>query len=151
MRLLTAWCDHPCKVGRPILTNKKCIVQNLQLVIPKVDNDGALASWIFHVLDASFWNTLLSTLKHPGNDPPESPPNTSFTNTNSSLNSNGSHPLPPTSPQESTFRQNTQGPPPPSPEPPPPATSPYRTPPKICPLPPPQGTKNFDKSGIGMT
>ena len=46
-RLLTAWCDHPRKVGRPILTNKQCIVQNLQLVIPEVNDDGALPSWVF--------------------------------------------------------------------------------------------------------
>ena len=69
-RLLTAWCDHPRKVGRPILTNKQCIVQNIQLVIPEIDDDVTLASWGFHALDASFWNTLLRTLKHPENDPP---------------------------------------------------------------------------------
>ena len=102
-RLLTAWCDHPRKVGRPILTNKQCIVQNIQLIIPEVDNDGALASWGFNVLDASFWNTLLRTLKHPGNDPPKSPPNTYFPQTNSSPNYNGSHPPPSASPRESTF------------------------------------------------
>ena len=101
--LLTAWCDHPRKVGRPILRNKQCIVRNLQLVIPEVDNNGDLASSGFHALDASLWNTLLSTLKHPGNNPTESPPNISFTQTNYSPNSNGSHPPPPVSPQESTF------------------------------------------------
>ena len=52
--LVTAWCDHPRKVGRPILTNKQCFVRNLQLVIPKVDDDGALASWGFNALDALF-------------------------------------------------------------------------------------------------
>ena len=82
--LLTAWCDHPRKVGRPLLTNKQCIIRNLQLVIPEVDDDGTLVSWGFHALDTSFWNKLLRTLKHPGNDPPESPPNTSFPHTNSS-------------------------------------------------------------------
>ena len=76
-RLLTAWCDHPRKVGRQLLTNKQCIVRNIQIVIPEVDDNGTLASWGFHALDTSFWNTLLRTLKHPGNDPPESPPNTS--------------------------------------------------------------------------
>ena len=96
-RLLIAWCDHPRKVGRPLITNKQCIVQNLQLVIPEVDDDDTLASWGFHALDTSFWNTLLRTLKHPGNDPPKSPPNTSFTQTNSSPNYNGNHPLPPAS------------------------------------------------------
>ena len=72
-RLLTAWCDHPCTVGRPILTNKPCIVRNIQLVITEVDDDGTLASCLFNAPDASFWNNLLRTLKHPENDPPESP------------------------------------------------------------------------------
>ena len=124
------WCDQPRKVGRPIIKNKQCIVRNLQIVIPEVDNDGALASWGFHALDASFWNTLLRTLKHPENNPTKSPPNTSFSQTNSSPNYNGSQPPPPASPWESKFRRNTQGPPPPSPEPPPPETPPYCTPPK---------------------
>ena len=46
-RLLKAWYDHPHKVGRPLLTNKQCIVRNLQIVIPEVDDDGTLASWGF--------------------------------------------------------------------------------------------------------
>ena len=99
-RLRTAWCDHPRKVGRPLLTNKQCIVRNLQLVLPEVDDDGTLASWGFHALDTSFWNTLLRTLKHPWKDPPESPPNTYFPQTNSSANYNGNQPLPPASPRE---------------------------------------------------
>ena len=70
--LLTAWCDHPRKVGIPLLTNKQCIVRNLQIVIPEIDDDGTLAPWGCHELDTFFWNTLLRTLKHPGNDPPES-------------------------------------------------------------------------------
>ena len=28
-RILTAWCDHPRKVGRPLLTNKQSIVRNI--------------------------------------------------------------------------------------------------------------------------
>ena len=98
--LLTAWCDHPRKVGRPLLTNKQCIVRNLQFVIPELNKNGTLASWGFHVLDFSFWNTLLRTMKHPVNDPTESPPNTSFPQTNSSANYNGNQPLPPASPRE---------------------------------------------------
>ena len=35
-RLLTAWCDHPRKVGRPLLTNKQCIVRNIQIFIPEL-------------------------------------------------------------------------------------------------------------------
>ena len=43
-RLLTAWCDHPRKVGRPLLTNKQCIIINIKIVIPEVDDDVTLAS-----------------------------------------------------------------------------------------------------------
>ena len=100
---LTAWWDHPHKAVRPILTNKQCIVRNLQLVIPEVNDDGNLASWGFHALDVSFWNTLLRKLKHPENNLTKSPPNTSFTQTNSSPNYNRSHPPPHVSPQESMF------------------------------------------------
>ena len=99
-RLLTEWCDHPRKVGRAILTNKQCIVRILQLVIPKVNDNGTLASWRFHALDASFWNTLLRKLKHIENDPTKSPPSTSFPQTISSPNYNRIQPPPPDSPRE---------------------------------------------------
>ena len=79
--------------------------------------------WI-HALHTSFCIALLRTLKHPGNDPPESPPNTYFPQTNSS---------PPASPRD----------------PPSPATPPYHAPPRSQPPSPHQGTENFDKSGIG--
>ena len=127
-RLLTGWCDHPRKVGRPLLTNKQCIVRNLQLVIPEVDDDVTLVSWGFNALDTSFWNTLSRTLKHPGNNPPESPPNTYFPQNNSSPNYNENHPPPPASPLE-----------PPSPE-----TPPYYTHPRSQPPSPHRGTHNFD-------
>ena len=35
-RLLTAWCEHPRKVGRPLLTNKQIMVRNIQLVTPGI-------------------------------------------------------------------------------------------------------------------
>ena len=69
-RLLTVWSDHPCKVGRPILTNKKCMVRNIQLVITNVDAHGALSTWGYHALDTQHWNDLLNTLKHPSFKPP---------------------------------------------------------------------------------
>ena len=68
--LLTAWCNHPCKVGRPLLTNKQSMVSNIQLVIPVVDRSGALSAWGFHALDTQHWHALLNTLKHPLFDPP---------------------------------------------------------------------------------
>ena len=51
-RLLTAWCDHPRKVGRPLLTNKQSIVSNIQFVLPEVNRTGLLSKWRFHTLDA---------------------------------------------------------------------------------------------------
>ena len=39
-RLLTVWCDHQHKAGRPILTNKQSMVRNIQQVIPNVDAHG---------------------------------------------------------------------------------------------------------------
>ena len=61
-RLLTAWCDHPRKVGRPLLTHKQSIVRNIQLVLPEVDRTGLLSTWGFHNLDAHHWNEFLNTL-----------------------------------------------------------------------------------------
>ena len=63
--LLTVWSDHPCKVGRPILTNKQCILINIQRVIPDVDVYGSVSTWVFHALDTQHWNDVLKTLKHP--------------------------------------------------------------------------------------
>ena len=51
-RLLTALCDHPHKVGRPLLTKKQSIVRNIQIVLPEVDRTGLLSKWGFHTLDA---------------------------------------------------------------------------------------------------
>ena len=61
--LPTIWCDHPCKVGRLILTNKKSIVRNIQQVLPNVDAYGAMSTWGFHSLDSHYWNDLLNTLR----------------------------------------------------------------------------------------
>ena len=35
-RLITVWSEPPYKVGRPILTNKQCMVKKIQQVIPNV-------------------------------------------------------------------------------------------------------------------
>ena len=75
-RLLTVWCDHPRKFGRPILTNNQYMVRNIQQVILNVDAYGAMSTWGFHTLDAQHWNDLLNTLRHPSFEPPENDPNT---------------------------------------------------------------------------
>ena len=49
--LLTARCDHPRKVGRPLLTNKQRMVGNIRLVITGVEGSEALYSWGFHAPD----------------------------------------------------------------------------------------------------
>ena len=74
-RLLTAWCDHPRKVGRPLLTNKKSIVRNIQVVLPEVDRTGLISKWGFHTLDAQHWNDLLNSLKHSSHEAPQDSPN----------------------------------------------------------------------------
>ena len=80
--LLTVWCDHPRKVGPPVLTNKQSMVRNIQLVITGVDGSGALYAWVFHALDTQNWHALLNTLKHPSFRPPEDKPNTSHEDRN---------------------------------------------------------------------
>ena len=77
--LLTVWCYHQRKAGRPILTNKQSMVRNIQQVIPNVDAHGTMSTWGFHALDTQHWNELLNTLRHPSFNPPE--------NTNSPTNS----------------------------------------------------------------
>ena len=76
-RLLTTWCGHPRKRGRPLLTHKMSLVRNLRLVIPEVDKGGALSRWGFHALDTGHWHDLLATLKHPANTTPDGPPDMS--------------------------------------------------------------------------
>ena len=71
-QIITAWCDHPRKVGRPILTNRKFIVSNLQLTIPDVDKGGSLSLWVFHALDTLHWYALLQMINHPTNAAPYS-------------------------------------------------------------------------------
>ena len=73
--LLTAWCDHPRKVVRPLLTNKQSVVMNIQLVLPEVDGISLLSKWVFHALDAQHWNNLLKTLKHSSYESLEDSPN----------------------------------------------------------------------------
>ena len=74
-RVLTVWCDHPRKAGRPILTNKQSMVRNIQQVIPNVYAHGDMSTWGFHALDTQHWNDLLNTIRHPPFDPPETDPN----------------------------------------------------------------------------
>ena len=164
-RLLTAWCNHPRKRGRPLLTHKMSLARNLRLIIPEVDEGGALSIWGFHALDTGHWHDLLATLKHPANTTPDGPPDVKAGNSDTSSPSNAeSSPLPPPPPPPRS----------PPPRPPPPRTSrghrtsggmeengrppPYPTPPPTPParsrldnLPPslPRNrNRNYDEGGV---
>ena len=56
------------------LTNKQCIVNSLQLLIPEVSNGGLVSSWGFHTLDVLHWYALLQMINHPTNAALDSPP-----------------------------------------------------------------------------
>ena len=73
--LLTVWCDHQRKAGRPILTNKQSMARNIQQVIPNVDVHGTIPTWIFYAMDTQHWNDLLNTLQYPSFNLPENEPN----------------------------------------------------------------------------
>ena len=109
-RLLTTWCDHPRKRGRPLLTHKMSLVRNLRLIIPEVYKGGELSSWGFHALNTGHWHNLLTTLKHPANTTLDGSPDMSDGDTDT-------HPF-----------SNTESPPP-SPPPPPSRSPPPRPPP----------------------
>ena len=74
-RLLTVWCNHQRKAGRPILTNKQSMVRNIQKLIPNIDAHGTMTTWGCHALDTQHWNDLLNTLRYPSFNPPENDPN----------------------------------------------------------------------------
>ena len=62
--LLTAWINHPSKLGWPLLRNNMYIARNLRLTIPDVDETGSLSGWGLHTLKTGQWRNLLATLKH---------------------------------------------------------------------------------------
>ena len=75
-RLLMAWCNHPRKHGRSLLTNNMPLARNLRLIILDVDKTGLLSSWGYHTLDTGHWRDMLATLKHPENTTPDGPTHT---------------------------------------------------------------------------
>ena len=95
--LLTVWYEHPRKFRQTILTNKQCMVRNIQQVILNFDAYGALSTWVFHALGAQHWNDLLNTLKHPSFKPPENDLNTPQENQDP-LPEQARRPPPPTPP-----------------------------------------------------
>ena len=87
-QLLTAWCNHPRKRGRPLLTKNMSLDRNLCLIIPDVDKTGFLPFWGYHALNTGHWRDLLATLKNPSNTTPVDPPNTLDANTDVPPHSN---------------------------------------------------------------
>ena len=50
-QLLTAWWPNKRKVGAPLHTNKKSIVNNLQLILPNMSKYAPLEEWGYYALD----------------------------------------------------------------------------------------------------
>ena len=76
--MITACCDHKCRVGRPQTTGKNFMVENLRLLfqdIPtvQIDRYGSLRSWIHEASNKSYWNQLVDRLLHPNTPTPERP------------------------------------------------------------------------------
>ena len=76
--MITACCDHKCRVGRPQTTGKNFMVKNLRLLfqdIPtvQIDRHGSLRSWIHEASNAKYWNQLVDRLLHPNTPTPERP------------------------------------------------------------------------------
>ena len=66
-QLLITWCNHHGKERAGFLqSNKKSLVQNIQLIILAAAKDGLLASWVYLALDKVYWTYLVSLL---GNTP----------------------------------------------------------------------------------
>jgi hypothetical protein len=66
-RMLTAYCQHKRKRGRPYLHNKDVIVQNLRLLfarIPKVviNDYGSVKDWFKEASHESYWTALVRCL-----------------------------------------------------------------------------------------
>ena len=70
--MITACCDHKCRVGRPQTTGKNFMVENLRLLfqdIPtvQIDRHGSLRSWIHEASNEKYWCQLVkNTSQAPG-------------------------------------------------------------------------------------
>jgi hypothetical protein len=76
--MITVCCDHKQRVGRPQMTGKNFMVENLRLLfqdVPTVHIDcyGSLRDWIHKASDNIYWNQLVDCLLHPNTPLPEHP------------------------------------------------------------------------------
>ena len=60
--LLTDWCNYKRRHKCVLYTNKKSIVYNLRLIIPGLDETGALKTWAHFDLYEKYWRNLISCL-----------------------------------------------------------------------------------------
>ena len=71
--LLSSWCDNPRKKGGVRKTNRKSVVESLQLLLPdQVPHSGVFNTWVHLAQDKSYWNLLLSRIGGSQNNPPSS-------------------------------------------------------------------------------
>ena len=150
--LLSSWCNHPRRRGGTRKTNKKSVVENLQILLPeKIPSTGAFHTWIHFALNRKYWTHLLSLigttgrLPRPFNDP-------SFSNPNSTRDSHRTYAAPPprhpTTPPRRRRRQRPPpiSTPPPHASPPSPAPTPVTPPTRRTPPPP-----RVDLANVGRT
>ncbi len=74
--MITACCDHKHRVGRPQMTGKNFMVENLCLLfqdVPtvQIDRYGSLRSWIHEALNKKYWCQLVERLLHPSTPLPD--------------------------------------------------------------------------------
>ena len=74
--MITACCDHKCRVGRPQTMGKSFMVENLCLRfqdIPtvQIDRHGTLRNWIHEASNEKYWCQLVDRLLHPATHVPE--------------------------------------------------------------------------------
>ncbi len=68
--MIIACCDHKRQVGRPQMTGKHFMVENLRLLfhdVPtvQIDQYGSLRTWIHEASNKEYWCLLIGRLLHP--------------------------------------------------------------------------------------
>ncbi len=76
--MITACCDHKRQVGRPQMTGKNFMVENLRLLFydvhtVQIDRYGSLRTWIHKALNEKYWCQLVDQLLHPSTPLPDQP------------------------------------------------------------------------------
>ena len=69
-KLLLAWCNHKSKRGDVLHSNKRSIVQHLELILPCIGKTGRMSEWVHFALENGYWRFLISNL---GNSPKPRP------------------------------------------------------------------------------